>query len=349
MIDLDRLTANIDEMADAMRARGVALRPHAKTHQTIAIAQRQLASGAVGLTCATLAEAEVFADSGMPDIFIAVPMHGGPARQRQLRLLHERSRLRVGVDSEPGAEWLSEAVSGSAEPLEVLVEVDAGYGRTGVPVESVGRIADAAARLGLGVVGAFTHAGHAYDNPGLEAIHAAADSEESRLGAALAELLRHGHEAIVASAGSTPTALRSARGSVTEERPGSYVFGDRRLLMLGVMQPERLSLYVIATVISTSVAGQFVLDSGSKALGSVGAGFAPGYGLVPKYGGCVERIDEHHAMVTCAGPRPRVGDVVLVVPNSASYALALSPETLVMRKGKIIDRWRVGRVSGPEG
>ena len=75
LVDLDRVDANIARMAATMRERGVALRPHAKTHKSLAVGRRQLAAGAVGLTVATLGEAEVFADGGIEDLF------GGPARR----------------------------------------------------------------------------------------------------------------------------------------------------------------------------------------------------------------------------------------------------------------------------
>src|SRR5689334_4564679 len=81
VVDLDRVAARIDGMAAVMRERGVALRPHAKTHKSIELARRQLAAGAVGLTVATLGEAEVFAAAGIADLFVAYPLiaHGPKA------------------------------------------------------------------------------------------------------------------------------------------------------------------------------------------------------------------------------------------------------------------------------
>ncbi len=74
VIDIDRVQARIDGMAAAMRERGVALRPHAKTHKSLEIGRRQVAAGAVGLTVATIGEAEVFAAGGIDDLFIAYPV-----------------------------------------------------------------------------------------------------------------------------------------------------------------------------------------------------------------------------------------------------------------------------------
>ena len=74
IVDLDILEQNIAEMADLARAAGVALRPHIKTHKTPEIARRQLAAGAVGVTCAKIGEAEALADAGLTDFFLAFPI-----------------------------------------------------------------------------------------------------------------------------------------------------------------------------------------------------------------------------------------------------------------------------------
>src|SRR5207342_3582331 len=99
VVDLDRTDSRIAAMAALMRDRGIVLRPHAKTHKSVEIARRQIAAGATGLTVATIGEAEVFADAGLADLFIAYPLVvRGPAVDR-LRLLASRSTLSVGADS----------------------------------------------------------------------------------------------------------------------------------------------------------------------------------------------------------------------------------------------------------
>src|SRR5690554_7195563 len=105
-VDIDVMDRNLQRAADDARRRGVALRPHAKTHKVPQIARRQLALGAVGLTLATVSEAEVFADAGFTDIFIAYPVWPSEARAARLRALAERVSLRVGVDSVESAEAL---------------------------------------------------------------------------------------------------------------------------------------------------------------------------------------------------------------------------------------------------
>jgi D-serine deaminase-like pyridoxal phosphate-dependent protein len=342
VVDYERLGANVQSMACELAARGVELRPHFKSHKTVAIAQLQAAQGATGFSCATLAEAEVLADAGFTDLFVAYPLYAAPAKQARLRRLHEAAHLRVGFDSARGAVALGEAVADSGEPLEVLVEVDCGYGRTGVAPELAGELGDAARDNGLRVIGAFTHAGHAYDDPDSDAIERAARDEERSLSVAWSTLEAHRHRPTVASAGSTPTALRSACGIVTEERPGTYVFGDRQLLGLGAMRMDQLALVVAATVVSMSVPGQFVLDAGAKALGRDRMAWLDGFGAVIGYPDArIDRLDDHHAMVQYAGRGPSVGDVVAVLPNSACSTINLATESLVVAGGKVVARWAV--------
>ena len=98
MVDRDVLEQNLVAMADHARGHGVVLRPHAKTHKCIEIARRQLTLGAIGLTVATVGEAEVFAAAGFNDLFIAYPVWAAGARAARLRALAEQVALRVGVD-----------------------------------------------------------------------------------------------------------------------------------------------------------------------------------------------------------------------------------------------------------
>ena len=111
VVDLDGADARIASMASAMRERGVALRPHTKTHKSVAFARRQIDAGAVGLTVATVGEAEVFADAGFEDVFIAYPVIALGPRAERLRRLAARCRLSVGADSVEGIRALAAAFS----------------------------------------------------------------------------------------------------------------------------------------------------------------------------------------------------------------------------------------------
>ncbi|MGI5240973.1 alanine racemase [Dactylosporangium sp. CA-139066] len=343
VVDVDVLDRNIERMAAAARAGGFALRPHAKAHKCAEIAARQRAAGASGLSVATLSEAEAFARPGVDDLFIAYPLWLDAPKARRFGRLAGAARLRVGVDSAEAARRLGDALRGTARPVEALIEVDCGCGRTGVAPPEAGALAEAAAGAGLAVAGVFTFPGHGYaHDPGARA--RAARDEERALAEAAAALEARGFEARVRSGGSTPTAGEWRPGAVNELRPGVYVFNDAIQLGIGTCAPEDLALAAAATVVSRPAPGRFVLDAGSKVLGADRSPWVDGHGYLPAYPrATVTGLWEHHAVVQLpAGePAPALGAVVTVVPNHCCNAVNLADELLVAQRGAVVDRWRV--------
>ena len=343
VVDLDIVDRNIERLAAGARDRGVALRPHVKTHKSVALARMQLEAGAAGITVGTVGEAEVMAAGGIGDIFIAYPVWAEGARAERLAAVHQAVTLSVGIDSVEGAERLARAVEGTDRPLTVLVEIDSGGRRTGVadPAEIV-RVAAAARSAGLRVVGVFTHGGHSYRDPDAP-ITAAAD-EVAALGAAAAVLRDADHVIEVISAGSTPTGVLSAAGEVNEIRPGTYLLGDRQQLVLGAIPPDGLALVVAATVVSTAVPGQVVVDAGAKTLTKDRASFLEGFGLLPAYPDAViERLFDYHGAIAIpeGTQAPVLGEVVAIVPNHVCPVVDLSDTFVATRAGAIVGRWPV--------
>ena len=342
VVDLDRVERNIDRMATAMGDRGVALRPHAKTHKSLEFGRRQLAAGASGLTVATVGEGEVFAAGGFDDLFVAYPVIASGRRAERLRDLGERCALSVGVDSAFGAGTIAAAVHGAARQPRVLVEINCGGRRTGVRPEDAGALARHCRALGLVVIGVFTHGGHGY--AGHDARPGAAADEVSGLTVAAAALRAEGIEPMVVSAGSTPTAVLSASGAVTEERPGTYIFSDRQQAILAGESVDGVALVVAATVISHGTETGFIIDAGAKILGKDVAPYLAGHGEVLDWGGAsVARIYDHHGVVELAAgaERPAIGTIVWVAPNHVCPVVNLVNEYLVARGGHLVDRWPV--------
>ncbi|MCR8671430.1 alanine racemase, partial [Agrococcus sp. HG114] len=167
-VDLERMQANVARAADAATARGIALRPHAKTHKTIEIGRMQVAAGAHGLTVATVGEAEAFAAGGLDDLFIAYPLWIDADRAARLsHLAATGAAIAVGVDSVEGVERFVRA--GLAGRVAVRVEIDVGHHRSGCAPEHAGEVAQAAARSGVDVEGVFAFPGHAYAPDALRA------------------------------------------------------------------------------------------------------------------------------------------------------------------------------------
>jgi D-serine deaminase-like pyridoxal phosphate-dependent protein len=341
VVDLGRLEGNIRRLQDAMDERGVALRPHAKTHKSVRVARLQLEAGARGITVGTIGEAEVFVDAGIRDLFLAYPIWAEGSKARRLRDVHDAADLRVGVDSDDGAERLAAAVAGSRRPLHVVVEIDPGLHRTGVAdPDAAVRVARAARDRGLVVDGVFAHGGHSYDPAVRER---ASRDEVASLEAAAAALEAAGFEVATISAGSTPTMIASATGRVNEMRAGTYVLGDRQQWVLGAIPAEGIAAVVAATVVSVAP-DRFVLDSGAKSLTKDRADWLAGYGQLPAYPAAViERLSDYHAVVRAPGgaARPRIGEIVAVAPNHICPVIDLFDAFWVVAADGSAERWPV--------
>ncbi len=214
VVDEEVLERNLARMARIASDHRVALRPHAKTHKSVEVARRQMAHGAVGLTVATLVEAEVFAEAGVGDLLIAHPPVGQAKLQRLGALASRVRRLAVSLDDVGVAESVPSAV-------EVLWEVDTGLHRIGTApgTETVAAVRRLKAAIGTSRFrGLLTHAGHAYAATSQEQRQRAADEESAGL-TGTAEMLRaDGIEVRERSVGSTPTAGLALRAGITEMR-----------------------------------------------------------------------------------------------------------------------------------
>ncbi|NYD41924.1 alanine racemase [Nocardioides panaciterrulae] len=335
-VDLARLRGNIRAAADLAANGGVGLRPHVKTHKCVEIARLQLAAGAVGISTATLGEAETFVRHGFDDVFIAYPLWLDTTSAGRLTDLTGDARVAIGVDSVEGAANAGRLLGGSA--VELLVEVDCGHHRTGVPPEEVVAVATAAARTGLSVRGVFTFPGHSYARG---APAEAARDEAAALSRAAEELTAAGLPPRVVSGGSTPSLAHSDLGVLTELRPGVYVFGDAQQWELGVMPPSAVALTCRTSVVSHA-GGRVVLDAGSKVLGADRAAYATGYGRLPEHPEArIVMLSEHHAVVDLAGAAlPPLGSRLDVVPNHVCNAVNLV-DTLFAEESGELRAWPV--------
>ncbi len=338
LVDLDVLERNVARMAERAREAGVRLRPHAKTHKCPEIARLQRTAGAWGLSVAKVGEAEVFADAGFDDLFVAYPVVGED-KGRRLVALADRVRLAVGADSVEGASTLAAPFRAAGATLDVVLKVDVGYGRVGVPPERAVEVGRRIADLpGLRLRGVFTHAGHGYLAGTKAAVDEIARAEGERLTAAAADLRAAGLPVEEVSVGSTPTAARAMRiAGVTECRPGNYVFHDASQVELGTCSVEDCSLTVLATVVSVPAPGRAVLDAGSKTLSSDPLRpRAGGYGRVLGRSSRIDKLSEEHGVVAVAeGESFRVGERVRVLPNHACVVANLHDSLVGVSGGRV--------------
>jgi D-serine deaminase-like pyridoxal phosphate-dependent protein len=347
VVDRDRLVTNIREMAERAGSLGVALRPHAKTHKSPAIAALQREHDAIGLTVATLTEAEGFAGEGVDDFLLTAPPVG-EWRLERLAALAQRVRIRVAVDSVEVVAALDRACERHGLQIGYVWEIDCGVGRFGTlpgpaTAERVASALDTARHASF--EGLMTFGGHAYGATTAQEIAAAAQDEHQAIVRTVRALSERGIEAPVRSVGSTPTAHAMRSGEhITEIRPGNYVFYDATQVALGVVPLERCSLSILATVTSRPAPDRLILDSGSKALAAERLStLTPGFGAVQGHPELrVDRLYEEQAIVHTDEPcEIPVGARLRVVPNHACAAANLHSQMLVVEQDAVVDVWPV--------
>jgi D-serine deaminase-like pyridoxal phosphate-dependent protein len=356
VIDWSRLEANLKRIQGTANARGIALRPHIKTHKCLEIARLQLAGGAVGLTCSKAEEARVFIDDGAPSITVAYPMIEPERPARLMAAAREHgTKLRFIVDAEAGVEAIRAAARRERFEAGVFIKIDVGLHRVGLR-EDDPRLTSLARGIagtdGLAFQGLLAHAGHAYGAGNAAGVRGIAREEAATMGRARSRLEDAGLDVPEVSVGSTPTALASdAYDGITEMRPGNYVFLDMTPVRLGLVDLDDVALHVLATIVSVHDE-MAVIDAGSKVLssdlgahGSGAGGFGvafPGEGPLRLGDGMtVARLSEEHGLVRHGGRRLRVGEQLRVVPNHSCPVANLADELLVVTPGAAPEVWRV--------
>ncbi len=352
LIEKSRLEANLKRMQEKANANKVALRPHTKTHKSVALSQKQLDLGAGGLTVAKVGEAEVYMAQGMTDVRMAYNLVGEEKYRRALALM-EKGRFSFCVDTIEAAEAASSFFAAAGKQAEVLIEVDCGYGRCGVrwDLEESIVFARAVSSLpGLKLVGILTHAGNAYAGPKLPgetldgSLQRVAAEERDRMIDFAITLFHAGiPEAqpnasgggFEVSIGSTPSMKHFENVvrddfTITEIRPGNYLFNDAIQTALTVASMQDCALTVHARVVSkqrnSDGSERLFLDAGRKVFTSDQGVQTKGYGIIiynaktmlPLPHASLSGLSEEHGWVTVPGASTMdVGNTARVVPNHA--------------------------------
>ena len=317
VLDLDAFERNVAKMAGRAKAAGLALRPHSKSHKCSALAQRQMAAGAVGICCAKLAEAEAMAAAGIPAILVTSPIVGAVQAARAARLAATLADFRIVLDHPDAA---AELAAATAAPIQVLIDVDVGTARTGVgSPEQAAEVARAVmAQPILRLLGVQGYGGHWQHMEGANARAAAVADGMARLSAAIAAVRAVGGTVQVVTGGGTGTfAADAAQGVMTEVQPGSYAFMDREYRDALGADPDggfEQSLTIAATVISANAAKWVTVDAGLKALSTDGPAPVP---ATPRFASSTYRFfgDEHGLLMRPEGEAVRRGDRVELIPG----------------------------------
>ena len=348
IVDIDQLDQNIAAMQALAGARGMALRPHAKTHKSVDIAQRQIAAGAVGLCCVKIGEAEALADGGVTCLLITSPVTAPGALGRLAALAGRSPGLMAVVDHPDVAGRLDEALAAAGATLDILIDIDPGIRRTGVPsaeaaVALAGRIATCSQ---LTLRGVPVYCGIQQHVEDYAARRAAIVERTAYLETVVAALRAAGHSIEIISGSGTGTHhIDIEMGIFTELQCGSYVFMDRQYLDCDLTgdatQPFATSLFVDARVVSANHTGLVTIDAGSKSLSTDGGTASVVSGASPETM-FIFMGDEHAALV---GPgieeRLTPGDLVSLTVPHCDPTVNLYDSYHVVRGDMLIDIWPV--------
>ena len=336
-VDLDALDENLTRYQKYFDAHGIGLRPHIKTHKTLAIAHMQMKKGAIGLTCQKIGEAEVMVGGGLDvDMLITYNIIGNQKLDRLLALARQVP-ITVAADSDYTVRGLSEAASSAGTQLGVLVEIESGHKRTGVPTVAdaveLGKLIDTSPGLELRGIMAFP------TPPSVRPIIQEAVEQFDRAG------LPHP----IVSGGAT----RSAFGAheipeLTEYRIGEYTVGGEGHLLAGGHSVDQCALRVQATVVSRPTDDRAILDCGSKTMSSATMqterGISMGYIVEYPDARFYAASEEHaHVDISACVRKPAIGERVQVIPVHPCPCVNEHDEMVAVRAGQVEAIWPIYR------
>lgn len=348
ILDLTAFETNLARMASHARQAGVNLRPHTKSHKCPAIARRQLEAGAVGVCAATLREAEVMAEAGIPQILITSELVGEPKIKRFMELLQRHPGILAVVDDAQNVAELGQAVEANKLQLEVLIDLDVGTHRTGIaPGMAAVELAQVIARRrGLKLRGLQAYAGHASHTAGFENRRAVSEQAMTHALETQKLLRQNGFEAALVSGGSTGTYnIDSRLPGISELQVGSYVFMDLDYRCIGgaggpLYDDFQCALTVLSTVISCPSPAVAIVDAGLKAF-STDKPFSPECkdvcGVRYSWGG-----DEHGKLDLSAAARPvRLGERLEFIIPHCDPTVNLYDRLYALREEKVEAVWPI--------
>ncbi len=338
LLDLDKLERNIKKMADFFKDKPTKLRPHIKTHKTPIIAHKQIRAGAEGIACQKLGEAEVMVESGIPDVFITNEVVGWNKVLRLAKLAHH-SNISVVVDNPENVKQLSEAASREDVTINVLVEVNVGMDRCGVPpgkpvVSLAKKVIDAE---GLHFKGILGYEGHCvllddYEKKKNLCLKAMALNIETR-----DLLMKSGVEVEEVCAGGTSTYdISGVYPGITEIHPGTYATMDLKFKRMGI--PFECAVSLLTMVISTPVPGRATVDAGMKAISQefgIPEAKTEGVDLIHLY--------EEHGLLKLSGAAEKLkpGDKIEFIPTHGCTTINLHDKFYCVRKGYLEAVWKI--------
>jgi D-serine deaminase-like pyridoxal phosphate-dependent protein len=351
LVDLDMFNANVRHMADTAKANGIDVRPHVKIHKSVDVAKRQIAAGAIGLTCATIAEAELFSEAGIPGVLWTKQPVGINNIQRAVALSKKDPTFMLVTDDAQVVDWLEAAAASHNARLRVLVSVYAGMARQGIDggaaaVELAQKISSSKR---MRFEGFMAYSGNAAHTKGFEARRKASMDVLAGARESKSLALKAGLPVSIMTGGSTGTYNIDHETGLSELESGTYVFMDTEYFIVGGKDGDmnryndwQPALTVMSTVDSQHHPNIITTDYGTKALAKktdevkgmpwleVGTGGA-------EYGALRWKDGEE---------APKLGDRIEIYCTNLDQSTNAFDRYYVAQADKIVDVWPIMGRSG---
>ena len=346
LLDLDAFEFNIQLMADLVKKFKINHRPHAKTHKSPVVAQKQIAAGAVGQCCQKVAEAEILVAGGVNDVLVSNQIVGRRKLDR-LAGLARNAKIRVCVDNDDNINQINAAARRFNATIEVLVEIDIGAGRCGViPGETAVDLAQSITKSSnLTFGGLQAYQGRAQHIRGFGERKIAIE----KAGTLVQKTINLLNEAdldcrLVTGAGTGTFQFEAGSGIWNELQAGSYCFMDAdyglNLDETGeFIDTFRNSLFIWSTIMSHPTKDRAVVDAGHKAA-SVDSGLPHVADL--KDVTYVSASDEHGSLALGADAiGVKIGQKIRLIPGHCDPTVNLHDWYIGIRNGIVESIWSV--------
>lgn len=325
LINREIMMDNIQKMQAYADQYNVHLRPHTKTHKMPKLAKLQEEAGAKGITVAKVGEAEVMAENGLNDIFIANQIVG-EVKLNRIKKLAETIDISFGIDCIEQIEMIEKVFQGSDKPAQVLAEIEVGENRSGVVeedyfMELVKYINNCS---NVQLIGVFSHDGHTYKAKDLEECRRLYNESQKRT-LRFAQLAKENGAPIeTVSIGSTPPLMHDfgVMDGITELRVGTYILMDASQGN-AIGSYSKCAATVLTTVISKPTHERVITDVGAKGItmqsrsegicATTGLGYIKGF----DHDVHIDQVYDEHAIIYDEKFRNQVsiGDKVEIIPN----------------------------------
>ena len=346
LLDLDAFEFNIQLMAGFAKKFGINHRPHAKTHKSPVVAQKQIAAGAVGQCCQKVAEAEILVAGGVSDVLVSNQIVGRRKLDR-LAGLARNANISVCVDDQDNINQINAAAKRFNAKIDVLVEIDIGAGRCGVvPGKAAVELAQIIAKnSNLTFGGLQAYQGRAQHIRGFGERKIAIEKAGKLVQETIHLLSEAGLECrLVTGAGTGTFQFEAVSGIWNELQAGSYCFMDAdyglNLNETGeFINTFRNSLFIWSTIMSHPTKDRAVVDAGHKAT-SIESGLPLVADLKDvKY---VSASDEHGSLALGRDAIDlKIGKKIRLIPGHCDPTVNLHDWYIGIRNGMVEAIWPV--------